>query len=37
MKIIVKSFLIVILMNGCVTEDYFGKSDRSQIKSFVIP
>lgn len=37
MKSVVKSLLLLILFAGCVSEDYFGKSDRSQIKSFVIP
>lgn len=37
MRFIVKSLLVFALITGCVTEDYFGKSDRSEIKSFVIP
>ena len=28
---------IAIFMHGCVSEDHFGKSNRSEIKTFVIP
>lgn len=37
MRLLVKSLLVLALLSGCVTEDYFGKSDRSEIKEFVIP
>jgi hypothetical protein len=37
MRFPLKSLLILVLLAGCVTEDYFGKSDRSEIKTFVIP
>jgi len=37
MRAIFKSVLFVVLLAGCVTEDYFGESDRSVIKTFVIP
>ena len=28
---------VVVLLQGCVREDHFGKSNRSEIKTFVIP
>lgn len=37
MRFLLKSLLVFVLLAGCVTEDYFGKSDRSRIKTFVIP
>ena len=37
MRFPLKSLLVFILLAGCVTEDYFGKSDRSEINTFVIP
>ncbi len=37
MRLGIKSLLVLVLLSGCVSEDYFGKSDRSEIKEFVIP
>jgi len=37
MRRLLKLLFLVFLLAGCVTEDYFGKSDRSEVKTFVIP
>ena len=37
MRTIVRHLILAFLVLGCVEEDHFGKSDRAEIKSFVIP
>ncbi len=37
MRILAVALLALIFLNGCVAEDHFGKSNRSEIKTFVIP